>query len=308
MSYANNVKSELMAIKKNRLECKAFLYGMLLNAKCNETTISFVVGNEEVGEYYEFLIHKLFPKTKIEKSVEHLNVLTQNTYDIKDEDYTISNFFDLFNIHSSFRDEIINNNKLIQNFLAGAFVTRGSVNDPSGSNYHFELSFDNSNTAIYVQKMINIYDFNAKIIKRRKNLIVYIKEAEKIVDLLRIMGSKKEAFNYEDVRIERDFNNSINRIMNCEIANEEKTLKAAKEQLKYILYLEYNYPLEKLDHKLLLVMKVRKDNMEASLNELVAIIKEVYDIDISKPGLSHRFSKIKELAVEHAKERKNVGN
>ena len=152
---------------------------------------------------------------------------------------------------------------------------------------------------------MNKRNFNAKIIKRRNRLVVYLKEAEKIVDVIRFIGAMNQAFSYEDVRIERDFSNSINRIINCEVANEQKTLTAAGEQLKYIQYLEFHYPLEELDARLLTVMKVRKDNPEASLVELIQILNDEYGQKISKPGLSHRFAKIKEIAIEHKKDKKN---
>jgi DNA-binding protein WhiA len=188
--------------------------------------------------------------------------------------------------------------------LCGAFLARGSVNDPETSKYHFEITLEDAKNTTFVQHIMNDRDFNAKIIKRRNKLVVYLKEAEKIVDIIRFIGATNQAFAYEDLRIERDFNNSINRIINCEVANEQKTLSAANEQLKYIKYLEYNYPLEKIDPKILTVMKVRQDNPEASLMELLEILETEYGQKLSKPGLSHRFAKIKELAIEHNKKQR----
>ncbi len=305
MSFTLNVKQEIVNNKKNRKDFESFLFGMLLTSSFIEGNIIFTTAVKEVGEYFLYLLKYQFKDIDytIEENIS--NITTQYNYIIKDHNYTISNFYDLTNVHTSYKDKILDNEKLLSQCISGYFLVRGSVNDPNNSSsYHLEFLCSNMNNAIFIQKLINTYEFNAKIAKRREKLIVYIKEAEKIVDLIRIIGASKCAFSYEEVRIEKDFNNSINRVINCEIANEQKVQKAAYEQLKYIEYLEYNYPLEKLDSKILLVMKVRKDNVDASLVELVDIIKDKYDITLSKPGLSHRFAKIKEIAISHQEGRK----
>jgi DNA-binding protein WhiA len=109
---------------------------------------------------------------------------------------------------------------------------------------------------------------------------------------------------FENVVIKRTLSANINRLMNIDVANQQKTNASAKEQLKYIKYLEYNYPLEKLDPKLLMVMKVRKENPEASLLEMVDIINSTFDEDITKSGLNHRLRKIKEIAIDFEERKK----
>jgi DNA-binding protein WhiA len=103
---------------------------------------------------------------------------------------------------------------------------------------------------------------------------------------------------YENTIITKEIKATAKRTINLDVANQNKTNKAALEQLKYIEYIEYNYPLEKLDSKLLMVMKVRLDNKEASLTELLDIIHEEYDPYLTKSGLNHRFRKLKEMALE----------
>ena len=109
---------------------------------------------------------------------------------------------------------------------------------------------------------------------------------------------------YENVLITKEIKTNAKRAINLDLANQDKTNDAAQEQLRYIRYLEYNYPLERLDSKILMVMKVRKDNPESSLSELLDVIHDEFDPDLSKSGLNHRFRKIKELARELA-EKKN---
>ncbi len=104
---------------------------------------------------------------------------------------------------------------------------------------------------------------------------------------------------FENAIIKREISANINRALNTDVANQQKTNISAQEQLKYISYLELNYPLERLDPKLLLVMKVRKENKEASLNELVYLINDKYNEQITKSCLNHRFRKIKEIALDY---------
>jgi DNA-binding protein WhiA len=142
------------------------------------------------------------------------------------------------------------------------------------------------------------YGLNAKIVKRRNDFVIYLKDIEEISDFLRIIGATKTVFDIDNLVIKREYSANIQRQMNAEIANEMKTLSAAKKQIKYIHTIEYNYPLEKLDPKILLVMKVRLENAEASFNELIEILNNKYGEKITKSGLNHRFIKIKELAEQ----------
>jgi cell division protein WhiA len=143
-----------------------------------------------------------------------------------------------------------------------------------------------------------------KITKRRNGYIVYLKDAEGISDLIQIMGAQNSVFKFEDIRIKRDFNNSINRIMNCEIANEKKIFIAANEQLEDIDVIEKFIPEHHIDEKIKKVMKLRKDNPEVSLRELTDIYEETYGETISKSGLNHRLVKIKQMAEQIREGRK----
>ena len=306
MSFASLCKEELMKKKRNAIENKALILGMILSgAKISDAEFVFSSVSEAISKYLIFLLKRVYQyqATVTEGKIQSSKFL--HTYNVECsgalkiiEDLEVHNF-------GEFKEEIKNNDNLASAYLCGAFLARGSVNDPETSKYHFEITLDDPKNTMFVQQVMNERDFNAKIIKRRNRLVLYLKEAEKIVDIIRFIGASNQAFAYEDLRIERDFNNSINRIINCEVANEQKTISAAREQLKYIKYLEYNYPLEKIDPKILTVMKVRQDNPEASLVELMEILENEYGQKISKPGLSHRFAKIKELAVEHNKNKKS---
>lgn len=302
MSFASDCKDELMTRKRNVIENRALLLGMLLSgSQILDGGFSFAASNEKITQYVIFLLKRLY---KYEVQMEESNIQSKSflhKYEVNCNG-ALHILEDLeMHQNSEFKNQIKENQNLSAAFLCGAFLARGSVNDPETTKYHFEIALYDAKNATFIQQVINNFDFNSKIVKRKNKLVIYVKDAEKIVDILRIMGANKSCFHYEDIRIERDLHNSINRIINCELANEQKTLSAANEQLKYIKYLEYNYPLQNLDPKLLTVMKARLDHPDASLNELLEFLRDEYGHIISKPGLSHRFAKIKEIAIEHKK-------
>ena len=189
-------------------------------------------------------------------------------------------------------------------YLRGAFLVRGTVNDPASKSSHLEISSVNEGEIVFVQKIMNSLDFNARISKRKNYLIAYIKAKNTIGTFLYAIGAQASMEYYEDMIITKEIKATALRSVNLDVANQDKTNEASKEQLKYIQFLEYNYPLGELDSKLLMVMKVRKDYPEHSLTQLLEIIHEEYDPKLTKSGLNHRFRKLKEIAVEFKEKHK----
>lgn len=184
-------------------------------------------------------------------------------------------------------------------FLRGAFLVGGSVNDPKSAEYHLEIFSSGKEEVIFIQTLMNQFDLNAKITKRRKGYIVYLKDADSISDFIKLIGAHNAVFEFEDVRIRRDFNNSINRLINIEIANERKAVVAAQEQIEYINAIREHISVNKLDEKIVKVIELREKYPEASLRELADLYKDEYDETISRSGLNHRLNKIKELASKY---------
>ena len=147
-----------------------------------------------------------------------------------------------------------------------------------------------------IKGLLNKFNLNSKVIKREKNYMVYIKEAEKISDFLRIINSYNGVMYFEDIRIYRDHKNMSNRLNNCEQANIDKIFQTAARQLKDIEVLKENDVLDILDEKLLEVIKYRELYPESSLQELSEIMSNELGYEITKSGLNHRFRKIKEIA------------
>ena len=191
---------------------------------------------------------------------------------------------------------IVGANEEIRAYLRGVFLSQGSINDPKTSRYHMEILISKPKEAVFVQKLLNIFDLNAKILNRDKGYMIYIKEAEKISDFIKIIGATKAVLYFEDIRIYHDKKNRTNRLNNCEQANIDKVVNAAIVQLKNIKELEDNLALELLDDKTKEALYYRKKYPEASLKELSEIISVETGNKITKSGLNHRFRKINELA------------
>ena len=184
---------------------------------------------------------------------------------------------------------------LLMAYLKGLFLMKASVNDPKTSRYHLEFNLDNLEYAEFIQKSLNYFHLNSKILHREHRYVVYIKEAEKIGDFLRIMGATKAVLYFEDIRIYRDHKNMTNRLNNCEQANVDKIIETANKQVKDIEIIN-KVGLDLLDEKEQVVALYRLKYKDVSLLELSEIISMETGKKITKSGLYHRFKKISELA------------
>ena len=171
------------------------------------------------------------------------------------------------------------------------------MNDPKTSKYHLEFLVDSLEYAKFINKMLNNLELNSKIIKREKKYMIYIKEAEKISDFLRIIKAYNGVMYYEDIRIYRDHKNMTNRLNNCEQANMDKVFFTASSQLSDIEKIKKFNMLDLIDSKLKEVIEYRVKYPEASLAEL-SVIMSNDGIKITKSGLNHRFRKIKEIVSD----------
>ena len=179
-------------------------------------------------------------------------------------------------------------------YLRGAFLAGGSVNNPETSRYHLEIysTYEDHNEDL--AKLMNEYFYlNAKMTKRRRGYIVYLKEAEKIGDFLHIVGALNAMLNFEDLRIMRDMRNSVNRLVNCDTANMKKTASASAKQVEDIQLIQKEKGLDDLSEKLQILANFRLAHPELTLKE---VADQIPDGPISKSGVNHRFKKLHEIA------------
>ena len=185
-------------------------------------------------------------------------------------------------------------------FLRGAFLCVGSMSNPSKS-YHLEFVCEHEAWALQIQQEIASFQIEAKIIKRKKYYVVYLKEGTSIVDLLNVMGAHRALMQMENLRVEKEVRNSVNRQVNCEAANITKTVNAANKQIEDIEYLKKHYGLLNLPEGLRQMAEVRLEHPDSSLLEL----GEYLNPPVGKSGVNHRLRKLGELAerLRHKEEK-----
>ncbi len=199
-------------------------------------------------------------------------------------------------------DYFLENNEEKISFLRGAFLATGSINDPATSGYHLEFSSSNKKDCLYINDILKEFNINSKVIKRNNHYMTYIKSSENISDIIKMFNATNSLFYFEDIRIYRDHKNMINRLNNCEIANQEKIFKTGMKQLEDIKYLKENDLLGLLDENTIEAVKYREMYPETSLAELADIISTETGHNIGKSGVNHYFIKVRKL-VERHKER-----
>lgn len=305
MSFSFDVKEDILKYHLDSatqlVEVEAWLR-LAADVYLNPVRLICSSSNLHVLRYYIAILKQFYSNISfqiISKVQQKLNHKTIYSCIIENVASTIIEDLNLLEPVTLHKEELYENPNLSIAYLRGAFLAKGSVNDPNTSNYHLEIMVDQEVEALFLQRIMNTYHLNARIAKRRNHLIVYIKEKDCIVEFLRRLGANVTMNEFENIIIKREISANINRALNTDVANQQKTNLSAQEQLKYISYLEYNYPLDRLDPKLLLVMKIRKENQESSLNELVDLINKTYNEQITKSGLNHRFRKIKEIALDY---------
>lgn len=185
-----------------------------------------------------------------------------------------------------------------RSYLKGVFLGAGTISDPE-KGYHLEIVCNTELLSSDVRKLVNSFGLRAKVVMRKKNYIVYLKEAEQITDVLNILGAHGQLLQLENIRIMKEMRNKTNRINNCDNANLDKTVNAAMNQVENILLIEQHQGLAFLSAKLREVAELRLEHPEASLAELA----ELLDPPIGKSGINHRLKKIEEVAEKIRTER-----
>ena len=178
-------------------------------------------------------------------------------------------------------------------FIRGAFLASGSVSDPVKT-YHFEIVCLSEAKAKQLQMIMETFNINARVIKRRTYFVVYVKDSSQVVDLLNIMGAYNALMDMENVRIVKDMRNNVNRKVNCETANINKTVSAAVKQIEDIRFIQMSSAFDELPESLQEMAELRVRYPEATLAELGQLL----DTPVGKSGVNHRLKKISLFADE----------
>ena len=301
MSFSTDIKDEVTRLESTKAELISELSAIVRNNASFEDNIKITIENNAVARriFKLFrLVYDVVPIITVRKKYSFTKGLDY-ILEIKEKKKEILTDLSIIDSNNNFlnipKDYIIGDEETIRAYLRGLFISTGSVNDPKTSRYHLEFLVDNSAYAKFLEKLLNDFNLNSRIIRREKNYMVYIKEAEKISDFLRLIKSYSAVMYFEDIRIYRDHKNMTNRLNNCEQANMDKIFLTASNQIKDINKLKELDIIDLLDEKLKEVIDYRLKYPESSLQELSDIITEETGNKITKSGLNHRFRKIKEI-------------
>ncbi|QGG46217.1 hypothetical protein FTV88_0038 [Heliorestis convoluta] len=196
------------------------------------------------------------------------------------------------------REDLLKRQCCRRAYLRGAFLGGGSVNSPEGT-YHLEIITNDESHAERIQELLQRFQLSAKVSCRKGWYIVYLKESDQIVEMLSIIGAHSALLNFENVRIVKGMRNQVNRLVNCETANLNKTVNAALRQVEAIQFLSRHVGLDKLSAPLKEIAEVRLQYPDVSLKEL----GEMLSPPVGKSGVNHRLRKLEKM-VETMKEGK----
>jgi len=185
----------------------------------------------------------------------------------------------------------LNKNFSKDSYLRGAFLVNGFVNDPEKM-YHLEISTNDEREAYFIHTLFDYYDLNSRVSFWKKKWVVYLKRGDSIFEFLRLIGLQNALLYFQDIRARKDVLNTVNRLVNCETANLDKTVLSAAKQLHDIDVIEKKIGLQHISPRLSSVAEIRKNLPYASLQELA----EEVDFKISKSGIYHRLKKISQIA------------
>lgn len=301
MSFTANVKAELCSIPTTETEKISELSAILSNMAEIDETIKISTENLVVFKHIYDLISNIYHITPLitvrqgynfNKNYLYILEISQNTFDILDS-LSIDKNDQIPLIPKQY---IIDDFELLRSYIRGLFIAVGSISDPKKSRYHLELIVNNKEYAEFISNKMNDNLLNSKVLKRDNKYMIYIKEAEKISDFLRIIKANQAVLYYEDIRIYRDYKNMTNRLNNCEQANIDKVILTATTQIDDIELIENESSLNLLPDKIREVAIYRKKYPEVSLLELSKIITIETGKEITKSGIYHRMKKISDLA------------
>jgi DNA-binding protein WhiA len=309
MSFSSKLKEELSRQISLARHCQIAemaaiisLCGKIMISEDDRYTIKIHTENVAVARKYFTLLKKTF---NISTDVS----IRRNAYLNKNRTYTVTirEHEDALRVLHAVKlldenGEVGENLNVVQNvviqqsccrraFIRGAFLSSGSISDPEKF-YHFEIVCATEEKAEQLKNIIATFDLEAKIVKRKRYYVAYIKEGNQIVDILNVMEAPITLMELENIRILKDMRNSVNRQVNCETANINKTVSAAVKQIEDIEYIRDTIGLDDLPDNLREVARERLERPESTLKEL----GEALDPPVGKSGVNHRLRKLCDLA------------
>ena len=289
MSFSSNLKEELSKINNlaKKEEVKYELVGYLISK--NASIIKNNIRYATESEYNINRFSKLLKNLDINHNIEFDGKSFVITFKIKDsiDETKIQNDEIVIEQLSNIND---NEKKAI---IRGTFLGAGSINNPEKT-YHLEINVSNKENLRFLIKLLNDMNINCKKLEQDKKYSIYLKDGEEISSLIALLGANKSVLNFEDIRIQREMRGKVNRIVNCQTANLNKTINASVEQIEAIRKLQMSSKFNKLDENLKEIALLRLEYPDMSLIELGKLLKN----PVGKSGVNYRLKKIIQIAQE----------
>lgn len=309
MSFSGNVKEELSRSAVKARHCQiAEIAGMLSclgKVKREEEGIVIVLETENItlAKRYYALVKDAFmsqPSIFIRQS-QHLYKNRMYTVELIEKEKGLS-LLEALKVQKEddwsergflVSDMLLNKSCCKRAYIRGVFLAAGSMTDPE-KGYHFEVVFKREKNAAMFIEQLKFFGIEGKMTTRKGNLVVYIKEGSQIVDALNVMEAHSALMELENIRILKEVRNSVNRKVNCETANINKTVHAAVKQIEDIEYIREHRGLDSLNPALEAVARLRLEYPDVALKELGNMLNP----PVGKSGVNHRLRKLSEIASE----------
>lgn len=276
MSFSAKIKEELNKnISNNKEILKYEILGYLLSGNTKELENEFIFYTEN-----EFNIERLY------KILFRLNISYEPNRDGKRYEAIIRKDIEIENI---LKLEIVKKDEFIKALVKGCFLGCGSVNNPENK-YHLEMNFNDEQKANFIKNVCEMFDLKTKILNKK----VYIKEGEEISNFLAFIGANNSVLKFEEIRVVRELKNSINRKVNCETANLNKTINAAFNIIEDIKFIKSKGKFDELDEQLKEIANIRIENPDIALKDLGNMLSN----KVGKSGVKYRLDKLHKIAEE----------
>lgn len=288
MSFSGEIKEELSKLS-NLKDKEAVYYELIGYLITKNTKIEKRIKYSTESEYNINRLNKLLNNLNIKYDIEMQGKLyvisfSKNT-EIKDIQIIDSNI--------CINPIEVNEDKDVKAIIRGAFMGGGFVSEPT-SKYHLEINFENETNFEFIKKLLENYNMSIKRLKRDGSISLYIKDGEEISNFLALIGASESMLKFEEIRVIKEARNNVNRMVNCEVANLNKTVTAATKQIEAIRKLKNSRKFTNLSEELKEIANLRLKNPDASLIELGNMLKE----PVGKSGVNYRLNKLIKMAEE----------
>lgn len=287
MSFSSDIKQELNKTSSlvNKELVKYELIGYLISGNID------VIGNNKI----KFSTESDYNINRFSKLLSNLNINHQ--IDIVGKNFVITakiEILDKIEIKQNtiyLKDVTGENQENLKSIIRGLFLGAGSINNPERK-YHLEIVLSNIEIMEEIVEILNIFEIKVKTLESKNKYSIYIKESEEISKFLALIGASKAVLKFEDIRIQKEMRGKVNRLVNCETANLNKTINASIEQIEAIEKIQKAGKFNKLDDNLKEIAILRLENPDMSLIDLGKKLKT----PIGKSGVNYRLKKIMEIA------------